>query len=240
MLSLAAIMILHSALPRRSSRYIGVLFILSGALALAGAASAEDSAPLVLERTIPLEHVRGRIDHLAADLSRHRLVVAELRNNTVDVIDLAAGKVVHRFKGLKEPQGVAYLPEWDLIVVANGGDGSVDFFNGNDFSTKDVIRLGDDADNVRRDPRNGHVIVGHGAGMLAVIDPAAGVTISDIALAAHPEGFQVDPHSRIFANVPDAGQIAVISLVSGRQVGAWTDFPGQAANFPLAITDTGS
>ena len=167
-------------------------------------------------------------------------MVAELGNNTVDVIDLDTGKAVHRFKGLKEPQGIAYLPEWDLIVVANGGDGTVDFFNGNDFSLKSVIRLGDGADIVRRDPRNGHVIVGHSAGMLAVLDPASGATLSDIALAAHPEGFQVDPHGRVFVNVPDAGQIAVISLVSGKQVGAWATFPGLAANFPLAISDTGS
>ncbi len=46
---------------------------------------------LILERTIALHDVRGRIDHMAVDLARKRLLVAELGNGSVDVIDLAAG-----------------------------------------------------------------------------------------------------------------------------------------------------
>src|SRR5438270_9310145 len=41
-------------------------------------------APLVLEATIPLPDTGGRIDHLAVDLRRGRLFVAELGNGTVD------------------------------------------------------------------------------------------------------------------------------------------------------------
>jgi hypothetical protein len=57
--------------------------------------------PLVLERTIALHDVRGRIDHMAIDLTRNRLLVAELGNDSVDVIDLAAGVVAHRITGLR-------------------------------------------------------------------------------------------------------------------------------------------
>ena len=52
---------------------------------------AEPAAPLVLERTIALKGVAGRIDHMAVDLERKRLFVAELGNGTLDAIDLAAG-----------------------------------------------------------------------------------------------------------------------------------------------------
>ena len=38
--------------------------------------AAEPGAPLVLERTIALKGVTGRIDHLAVDLARKRLFVA--------------------------------------------------------------------------------------------------------------------------------------------------------------------
>ena len=55
-----------------------------------------DSPPWVLETTIPLEHTNGRIDHMAVDLRRHRLFVAELGNSSLDVVDLAAGKVTAR------------------------------------------------------------------------------------------------------------------------------------------------
>jgi YVTN family beta-propeller protein len=72
--------------------------------------AAEPAAPLVLERTIALKSVAGRIDHLAVDLGRQRLFVAELGNGTVGAIDIANGSVIRRIEGLKEPQGLAYAP----------------------------------------------------------------------------------------------------------------------------------
>jgi len=96
--------------------------------------AAEPEPPLVLERTIPLPGVSGRIDHMAVDLRRGRLLVAELGNGSVDVMDLAEGKAVRRIAGLKEPQGVGYAPQADLVAVANAGDGSVRLFRGEDLS----------------------------------------------------------------------------------------------------------
>jgi YVTN family beta-propeller protein len=69
-------------------------------------------APLVLEAKIPLGQVSGRIDHLGIDLKRQRLFVVELGNNSLGVVDLAAGKVLRTVTGLSEPQGVAYRLGW--------------------------------------------------------------------------------------------------------------------------------
>jgi hypothetical protein len=55
-------------------------------------------APLVLEAKIPLGEVRGRIDHLAIDVERQRLFVAELGNDTLGVVDLAESKVLRSNK----------------------------------------------------------------------------------------------------------------------------------------------
>ena len=79
---------------------------------------------------IPLGEVSGRIDHLAVDLKRQRLFVAELGNNSLGVVDLAAGKMLRTIGGMSEPQGVAYVPFADSIYVANGGDGSVRVLGG--------------------------------------------------------------------------------------------------------------
>jgi len=190
---------------------------------------------LVLERTIPLAGVSGRIDHLAIDEARKRLFVAELGNNSVDVVDLVAAKVVHRIGALREPQGIAYLAEQDLIVVASRGDGTVRFFRGADFSALDAVALGSDADNVRIDWITGHILVGYGNGALAVIDPTARVKLGDIKLAGHPESFQIDTDARrVYVNVPDAHQIAVVDLVLRKQIAAWKT-PGLAANFAMAF-----
>ena len=126
--------------------------------------AAELSAPLVLEATIPLPNTGGRIDHMAVDLRRGRLFVAELGNGALDVVDIAGRRVVHRVSGLKDPQGVGYSPGADIVSVASAGDGSVRLLRGEDLSPAGVINLGDDADNVRVDLRSGQVFVGYAAG----------------------------------------------------------------------------
>jgi DNA-binding beta-propeller fold protein YncE len=199
-----------------------------------------DADALTLERKIPLGAVAGRIDHLAVDLARRRLFVAELGNNSVAAVDLAGGTVLHRISGLKEPQGVGYVPSADTLYVANAGDGTVHRYRGADFSPLDTLPLGDDADNVRFDGKAGQVVVGYGSGALAVLDAASGAKAVDIKLAAHPESFQLEPNgSRIFVNVPDARQIAVVDRAAARQVARW-GLPDARANFPMAIDETGS
>jgi YVTN family beta-propeller protein len=91
---------------------------------------------------IPLGDVRGRIDHLAVDLKRNRLFVAELGNDTVGVVDLNEQKVQHVITGLKEPQGIGYVPSSDTLFVANAGDGSVLMFHGADYAAAGRIDFG--------------------------------------------------------------------------------------------------
>ncbi len=202
--------------------------------------AAEPAPPLVLDRTIPLAGVSGRIDHMAIDLRRGRLLVAELGNGTVDAIDLAAGKTIHRIGGLRAPQGVGYAPASDVIAVASAGDGSVHLFRGGDFSPVGTIDLGDDADNVRLDARTDALVVGYGDGALAVLDPARRSVASRVKLPVHPEGFQLDRLTRrAFVNVPDAREIAVVDLGTGTQVASWR-VPGFRGNFPMALDDAGA
>ncbi len=196
--------------------------------------------PLVLERSIPLAEVTGRIDHMAIDLGRRRLLVAELGNGTVDAVDLATGKIIHRIKGLNQPQGVGYAPEADLIAIASAGDGSVRLFRADDFAPLGMLGLGDDADNIRLDPRSGQLVVGYGTGGLVAIDPSTRSIVRRAKLPAHPEGFQLDPSTHlVFVNLPDAQQIAVVDLATGQQTASW-HVRGLNANFPMARAVTGS
>ena len=196
--------------------------------------AASPAPPLVLERTITLPGVGGRIDHLAVDLQHRRLFVAELGNGTVEAVDLDTGKVAHRIGGLKEPQGLAYLPARNELVVASGGDGMVRFYDADTFVLTGSIHVGDDADNVHVEPRSGHVVVGYGTGALAVIDPATRRIVGALPLPAHPEGFRIDESGgRVIVNVPDAQQIVVGDLASGRVVTSWK--AAHRWNFPMAL-----
>jgi YVTN family beta-propeller protein len=192
---------------------------------------------LNLEDKIALGQVKGRIDHMALDPLRSRLFVAELENNTVGVVDLAARKVIHVITGLTEPQGVGYEPSGDTLYVANGGDGSVRLYRGADYAETGRIDLGDDADNIRIDPDTKHVLIGYGGGAIATIDPAKRVKIADFRLPAHPEGFQFDRKTnQIFVNVPRSRAIVTLDAISGQQKAAWP-MKDAGANFPMALDE---
>jgi DNA-binding beta-propeller fold protein YncE len=189
-----------------------------------------------IEAKIPLGNVMGRIDHMAVDLGRQRLFVAELGNNSVGVVDLKERKLLRRIDELKEPQGLAYVKSSDMLYVANGGDGSVRLFRAGDFAAAGRIELGDDADNIRVEPTTDRVFVGYGDGGLAAIDPASRQKIADISLKAHPESFQLDSMSGlIFINVPKAREIAVVDRAAGKQIANWPTI--NEGNFPMAVDE---
>jgi DNA-binding beta-propeller fold protein YncE len=215
---------------------------LVGAIALAviNLATPAWGAPLELEAKILLGPVRGRIDHLAVDVPRQRLYVAELGNDTVGVVDLEHHTVLRTLTGLREPQGVGYEPNTDTVYVANAGDGAVHLFHGADLTPIGRIELGEDADNIRIDPNTHRVIVGYGKGALAVIDPVSRKKIGDIKLKGHPESFQITADgTQGFVNVPDAHEIAAVNFTQGRQTASWT--PGLLiANYPMTLDRAGS
>jgi YVTN family beta-propeller protein len=206
--------------------------ILTSTSAILGQPAA--SALLQLEAKIPLGAVSGRIDHMAIDLERRRLFVAELGNDSVGVVDLTTQNVIHRISGLKEPQGVAYVRTNDSLYVANGGDGSVRFYAGPNYSPAGRIDLGTDADNVRVDSGANRLLVGYGSGAIAVIDLRDNGKIFSFALRAHPESFQLDASSRqIFVNLPNARAIAVLNESTGKEGAVWPLRHG--GNFPMTL-----
>jgi DNA-binding beta-propeller fold protein YncE len=211
---------------------------LAAATLILWAAPLRAQAPLVLEAKIPLGDVYGRIDHMAVDSRRQRLFVAELGNDSVGVVDLKAKKTIKTIPRLREPQGVGYVASTDTLYVASAIDGSLHLFDGPTFTPGAVIPLGKDADNIRVDAKTGTLFVGYGAGAIAAIDGAKRAKAADWTLREHPEGFQLSPDgARIFANVPDAREIAVIDRATGK-VTTWPVRDARA-NFPMALEDEG-
>jgi DNA-binding beta-propeller fold protein YncE len=202
--------------------------------------SAREIAPLQLEEQIPVPNVAGRLDHFTADAKRKRLIVSALGNNTVEVIDVFAGKVVHTIAGLSEPQGPLYVPDADELLVANAGDGKVNIYEGGSYTLRKSIDLGEDPDNIRYDPTSKKVFVGFGEedGGIAMIDPATNERVGEVfKTGGHPESFQVEASgARIFVNVPDAGNV-VESI--DRKTGKVTKWPlkGLRGNYAMALNE---
>jgi len=199
-----------------------------------------DILPLQLEEEIPVPGVAGRLDHFTADVKRKRLFVSALGNNTVEVIDTFAGRVIRSIKGLSQPQGPLYVPGFDKLYVANAENGKMNVYDGATYTLKKTIDFGVDPDNVRYDQASKKIFVGFGEedGGIAMVDPATDERVGQVyKTEGHPESFQIEAAGgHIFANVPDAGMV-VESI--DRKTGAVTKWPlkGLKGNYAMALNE---
>ena len=199
--------------------------------------AAQDSTLLLLRQTIPLPGVEGRVDHLDVDISGKRLFVCALGNNTVEVVDLSKGERVHTISGLGAPQGVAFVPELNRLLVANDKGGVCNIYDADSFQLIGKVDFADDADNVRYDSASKRIYVGFGGGGIGIINAVDGKQVGSIKLAAHPEAFELEKQGhRIFVNVPNARHVAVVDRDKGEVIATWkTD--GAFGNFPMALDE---
>ncbi len=195
---------------------LNMLFLLSATVAMG-----QGAVPLKLEKTIELSDVEGRIDHMSLDIAGHRLFVSSLGNNTVEVVDLKAGKRANTISGLKEPQGTLYVADKNRLFVASDKDGTVKMFDGTSFELLKTIEYGDDADNLRYDAKHQRVYVGFGGGALGELD-TEGQKISETKLDAHPESFQLEKgSSRIYVNLPGSRKVVVVDREKHSVMTSW-------------------
>jgi DNA-binding beta-propeller fold protein YncE len=202
--------------------------------------AARDVTPLQLEEQIPIGGVAGRLDHFSADVKRKRLFVSALGNNTVEVIDTFAGRVIHSIKNLNQPQGPLYVAEFDKLYVANAGDGKVRIYDGATYTFRKSVDFGEDPDNMRYDPTTKMVFVGFGEddGGIAMIDPKTDERVGSVLLTkGHPESFQVESKgTHVFVNVPDAGNVVEsIDRKTGESV-IWS-LQGLRGNYAMALDE---
>jgi YVTN family beta-propeller protein len=216
-----------------------LLFAL-GLVGIGSTAPPAAAAPPLLSDVlvIPLPGVERRIDHLALDPVGKRLLVAALGNNTLEVLDVSAGKRITSISGLKEPQGVAYLPLLHRIVVAMRG-GAVAAFDDTHYERTATMPNMGDADNLRYDAAAGQLYLGYGEGALGVIDPSSMKLVASIPVGGHPESFRLEENGpRVFVNLPKAREIVVVdrrqrSILKHIPLGSFSN------NYPMSLDESG-
>ncbi len=186
--------------------------------------NADGPGALALVKKIDLPGVRGRIDHMAYDGKRGRLFVAALGNDTLEVVDVAAGRVIKSVGGLSEPQGVAFIPATNRICAASGGSGGLSIYDGESYRLLSTVTLDGDADNLRYDAGRRRLYAAYGSGGIAAIDPGTGKAMGAISLPGHPEAFVLNRDgSRLYVNVPRPSRsVFVIDLLKHEIAAAWT------------------
>jgi DNA-binding beta-propeller fold protein YncE len=182
----------------------------AGLLAAPRPGVAAEPATLELLQTIPLKGAAGRLDHLAIDTRNGRLFVANLSNNSLDVVDLKAGKLVKQVPDQRKIQGIAYAPDLDRIYVGNGIGGECNVFDGKDYRLLKSIKL-PGADNVRYLARRGLTYVGHAEKSLSAIDARTYEVKATVKLPGRPEGFQLETRRpRLYMNTVDPTRLVVV------------------------------
>jgi DNA-binding beta-propeller fold protein YncE len=209
-------------------------------------ASAENGAALKLVQTIPLPEVDGRIDHFAIDVKGRRAFLAALAKDTIEVVDLRVGRVIHTVPGFAKPQGVLFVPQFNKLLVASGADGSVKTLDGATLAVIHAASVSLGADAIGYDPRSKEMYVGSGGGDankeqgdLTVFNVANGAQVTALVTDAHAGGSVVEGHGeRVFVLVPEKAEVVVLDRKTRAQVAKWT-IPGIQKNVAIALDEKG-
>jgi DNA-binding beta-propeller fold protein YncE len=202
-------------------------------LALAGAAySRRAAAPEPLRRVaaIDIPGITGDFDHLAADEKGGRLFVAGEDHKTMEVFDLKTGRHLKSVTGFGAPHAIFYLPKSNEIIVTDGGGGMVRYVNGTDYSFDGQISGLAGVDSARLDTSKGVLYAVTGGkdvnmdhSFLVALDLKSKTKISELRFASnHVEAFALDPlSSRLFINITDKGEVAVVDRQTMKEIGRW-------------------
>lgn len=204
-------------------KWITAARVLSGAAAamiVAAAAASAQTGPAryeVVDRLKPGGD--GGWDFLAIDAKRHHLFVT--RGDTVQVVDLASGKLLAALTDLHGSHGVAIAD--DAGFISNGKSNSVTVF---DLDTLKVVEsvpiagIGPDA--MLYEPLQKRVYtMNHKSGDITVLDAATRKVVGTIEALGALEVAVTDGEGKLFVNSEESNELAVIDIQSSSMAAHW-------------------
>src|SRR5262249_45783910 len=220
--------------------------ISSNTAGFALAQSPNDSAPLHRIAAVPVPGISGDFDHFAVDEKGGRLFLAGEDHQTLEIFDLQTGRHIKSVAGFGTPHSIFYLPDSDQILVTDGGAGVLQILSGRDYSFSDRIEGLAGADSARLDTTRGILYVVTGGkdvnldhSFLVALDLKTKTKVGELRFASnHVEAFALDPSSaRLFINITDKGQIAVVDRDSMKEITRWPiEVAGE--NSPMIYDET--
>jgi len=167
------------------------------------------------------------MDHLGIDIAGMRLFAAALgdNQNTVEVIDIRAGKRVSTIRGQSRPQGVFYSSDFKKLFVSNSDGGTYKVFGGNDLKLISSVPLGTNPNHVGYDPASKYLYIGFrdaNSGRLAIVDTQTGKNLGNIKTDALPGGIKIESAGpRIFVTLQGLNELGVIDRNKREQIATW-------------------
>lgn len=173
----------------------------------------------------------GGWDYLTYQAGAHRLFIT--RGTHVMVVDSNTLKQAGDIPDLSGIHGVALAPDMNKGFVSNGGDDSVAVFDLNSLKVTDKIKVGGRPDAIIYDPFSKHVFTFNAKSQdSSVVDAASGKVIATIPLGGKPEFPATDGKGKIFVNIEDKSEIAVIDVKSNTATAHW---PLKGCDEPSAL-----
>jgi len=172
----------------------------------------------------------GGMDYVTLDAENHRLYVP--RSTHTMVIDADSGKVLADIPGQKHNHGVALVREAGRGFISDGA-GAVVIFDLKTNAVLGTVAAHPDADGIIFDKASGLVLVVSGDdGILMTlkpdVDPKTGSIDAPIDLGGKPEFLAADGAGKVYINLEDKNQVAVVDLKARRVLAHWPVAPGGA------------
>ena len=182
-------------------------------------------------KTLPIGG-QGSWDYLTVDPQTHRLFVP--RSTHTMIIDADSGKTLGDIPNQKIAHGVAIVPEAGRgFITDGGGDGAIVIFDLKTYAVLGKLAAQPDADGIIYDPALKRLLVVSGdKGVLMSfrpdIDPAKEKIDPTIELGGAPEFLASDGAGKVYVNLMDKNEVAVVDMKAGKVVARWPVAPGGA------------
>lgn len=166
----------------------------------------------------------GGWDYLSFDAAGQRLFIS--RASHVQVVSAQDGHILGDIAHTPGVHGIALANELGKGYTSNGRANSVTVFSTADLHTIATIPLpgADNPDFIAYDEVTQQVLTFNGKSHNAsVIDATADKLVATIALAGKPEAAVGDGAGRMFVNIEDRNEIAVIDLKGHVVVATWPE-----------------
>jgi DNA-binding beta-propeller fold protein YncE len=127
--------------------------LLAAALMTGSVAQAQSPGPLKLVEKYPMPGtIKGRFDHLGADVTGNRLFLTAETAHEVMVFDLRTGKLLRAISGIEIPHAILCRADLNRLYVTDGGAGELKIYDGKTYELLKAVKLKVDADSIGYDP----------------------------------------------------------------------------------------
>jgi YVTN family beta-propeller protein len=177
-------------------------------LALGSLANAAPSYSVVDTITIAGE---PRWDYVAVDSGRHRLYVSH--GTQTEVVDTRTDRLIGAVPDTNGVHGIAVADDLGLGFTSNGKDDSVTVFDLATLKPQATIKVGANPDAIVYDAATRRVVTFNGRSRDAtVIDARRGEVVGTAAIGGKPEFAQVGRQGRVYFNIEDSHELAVLDI----------------------------